>query len=83
MVVSEKAHLIDEVRLGEHSDGPLPVGVRLARHLDDVDRGDVGVARHHLREGRHLIQEREREIFIDNLLVRVHLLVDRPCATGL
>ena len=29
----------------------------------------------------------EREIFIDNLLVRVHLiiemiLVDRPCATG-
>ena len=31
--------------------------------------------------------QREREIFIDNLLVRVHLiiemiLVDRPCATG-
>ena len=30
---------------------------------------------------------REREIFIDNLLVRVHLiiemiLVDRPCASG-
>ena len=30
---------------------------------------------------------REREIFIDNLLVRVHLIiemifVDRPCATG-
>ena len=24
----------------------------------------------------------EREIFIDNLLVRVHLLVDPPCATG-
>ena len=32
-------------------------------------------------------QVREREIFVDNLLVRVHMiiemiLVDRPCATG-
>ena len=26
--------------------------------------------------------KRESEIFIGNLLVRVHLLVDRPCATG-
>ena len=27
------------------------------------------------------VMPREREIFIGNLLVRVHLLVDRPCAT--
>ena len=33
------------------------------------------------------LDAREREIFIDNLLVRVHIIiemisVDRPCATG-
>ena len=34
-----------------------------------------------------MVPQREREFFIDNLLVRIHLiiemiLVDRPCAMG-
>jgi len=40
-------------------------------------------------QSRHFLQDRlsEREFFIDNLLVRIHLiiemiLVDRPCAMG-
>ena len=33
------------------------------------------------RPRRPASAQTEREIFIDNLLVRVHLLADRPCAT--
>jgi len=50
----EATHLGDQVWLGQHSDRPLPAGVRLARHLKVFVGGDVDVARHNLQEGQRL-----------------------------
>ena len=66
----------------------------VALDLSDFTRGCIprllAIWRHSFFELNPLLRPPkagEREIFIDNLLVRVHLiiemiLVDRPCATG-
>jgi len=63
-----------------------------ARHEADKiqdGRAHCGSRRHLPLRGSHIVtqQARERELFTDDLLVRIHLinemiLADRPCAMG-
>ena len=68
-----KAMVLQEVAARDHGAAPGQVGAGARRHADVFLR--------------HQGRGREREFFIDNLLIRIHLIivmisVDRPCAMG-